>query len=174
MDWCRSLDDAAPNLIRPHNKTTFRMPYEYRIIRRVEFSETDMAGIMHYSNFYRFMETAEHAFFRSLGFSIVTSMTDPPVGWPRVHARCDFRRPLHFEDEVEVVLLVKEKRSKSITYQFRFYKLSEENRPEVAIGEITVVCVQRHSDGSMKAVAIPSGISKLIDEAPIELLGTMQ
>ncbi len=56
------------------------MPHEFTITRRVEFSETDMAGIMHYSNFFRFMETAEHAFFRSLGFSIVSTQTDPPIG----------------------------------------------------------------------------------------------
>ena len=62
------------------------MAYEFKAQRRVEFSDTDMAGIMHYSNFFRFMETAEHAFFRSLGFSIVTNATDPHVGWPRVHA----------------------------------------------------------------------------------------
>lgn len=146
------------------------MPYQYKITRRVEFSETDMAGIMHYSNYYRFMETAEHAFFRSLGFSIVTQMTDPPVGWPRVHARCDFKRPLHFEDEVEVWLLVKEKRSKALTYQFRFRKASDPAGVEIAIGEITVVCVQRQSDGGMKAVTIPKEIADQIEVAPAELL----
>lgn len=146
------------------------MPYQYKITRRVEFSETDMAGIMHYSNYYRFMETAEHAFFRSLGFSIVTQMTDPPVGWPRVHARCDFKRPLHFEDEVEVWLLVKEKRSKALTYQFRFRKPADPTGVEIAIGEITVVCVQRQSDGGMKAVTIPKEIADQIEVAPAELL----
>jgi len=44
------------------------MAYEFKVVRRVEFSDTDMAGIVHYSNFFRYMETAEHAFFRSLGF----------------------------------------------------------------------------------------------------------
>ena len=52
------------------------MPYEQRIRRRVEFSETDMAGIVHYSNFFRYMEAAEHEFFRALGFS-VTVMSCP-------------------------------------------------------------------------------------------------
>ena len=46
------------------------MAYEYKIVREVEFSDTDMAGIMHFSNFFRFMEAAEHGFFRSLGLSI--------------------------------------------------------------------------------------------------------
>ena len=43
------------------------MAYEFKATRQVEFSETDMAGIMHFSNFFRFMETAEHGFYRSLG-----------------------------------------------------------------------------------------------------------
>ncbi len=143
------------------------MPHEFTITRRVEFSETDMAGIMHYSNYFRFMETAEHAFFRSLGFSIVTEMTDPPVGWPRVHASCDFRRPLRFEDQVEVRLLVKEKNRKALTYQFRFRKVGDPSLGEVAVGEITVVCVQRQPNGEMKAVAIPSVIADQIETAPI-------
>ena len=32
------------------------MSYEFQITRRVEFFETDLAGIMHFSNFFRFME----------------------------------------------------------------------------------------------------------------------
>src|SRR5437763_15901059 len=100
------------------------MAYEFKAVRRVEFSETDMAGIVHYSNFFRYMESAEHGFFRSLGFSIVTQQADPPLGWPRVHAECEYREPLFFEDEIEVQMLVSEKRSKSLTYQFRIRKLN--------------------------------------------------
>jgi acyl-CoA thioester hydrolase len=118
------------------------MAYEFKAIRRVEFSDTDMAGIMHYSNFFRFMETAEHGFFRSLGFSIMTHNTDPPVGWPRVHAECDYKAPLHFEDEVEIHLFVSEKRSKSLSYVFKFTKLNATPPVEVARGGLTVVCVK--------------------------------
>ncbi len=46
------------------------MPYEFKLTRRVEFAETDMAGIVHFANFFRMMESTEHAFFRSLGFTI--------------------------------------------------------------------------------------------------------
>ena len=84
------------------------MAYEFKVVRRVEFSETDMAGIVHYSNFFRYMEAAEHGFFRSLGLSVVTRQVDPPVGWPRVHAECDYRKPLRFEDLVEIHLLITE------------------------------------------------------------------
>ena len=146
------------------------MAYEYKITRRVEFSETDMAGIVHYSNFFKYMETAEHAFFRSLGHSIVTKTIEPPVGWPRVHAQCDYKHPLLFEDEVEVQLLVEEKRSKALTYLFRFRKLNSTPPIEVARGRLTVVCVTHHAGGKMAACTIPKEIADKIEAAPQQLL----
>lgn len=146
------------------------MAYEFKINRRVEFSETDMAGIMHYSNFFRFMETAEHGYYRSLGFSVILSHYNPPLGFPRVHASCDFKRPLRFEDMVEVHMLVKERKAKSITYTFRFRNLSRTPVEEVARGVVTIVCVAQNPNGKMSAVPIPDEIAKLIEVAPPELL----
>jgi len=147
------------------------MAYQHKAKRRVEFSDTDMAGIMHYSNFFRFMETAEHGFYRALGFSVVMSGTDPRLGWPRVHAHCDYRKPLRFEDEVEIQLLVREKRSKSLAYLFRFWKQTDSGVEEVARGGLTVVCVAHLPDGAMSAMSIPEEINRLIEVAPPELLG---
>ena len=138
-------------------------------MRSVEFFETDMVGIVHYSNFFRYMEAAEHAFFRSLGISVVTRQVDPPVGWPRVHAECDYRQPLHFEDEVEIQLLVSEKKAKSLSYVFRFVKLNASPPVEVARGSLTVVCVL-HRDGKMQAANIPKAIADKIHVAPPALL----
>ena len=146
------------------------MPYEFKAQRRVEFSDTDMAGIMHYSNFFRFMETAEHGFYRSLGFSVVDPHLHPRVGWPRVHAQCDYRKPLRFEDLVEIHLLVTEKKSKALSYQFRFRKILADSTVEVARGALTIVCVAHHRDGTMKAVPIPAEIADKIEAAPPELL----
>ncbi|MBM3875478.1 MAG: acyl-CoA thioesterase [Verrucomicrobia bacterium] len=146
------------------------MPYEFKAVRRVEFSETDMAGIVHYSNFFRYMETAEHAFFRSLGFSIVMRDTDSPAGWPRVHVTCDYRHPLRFEDEVEIQLLVAEKKTKALTYEFRFRKLNATPQLEVARGRLTVVCVTRDATGKMSAAPIPEFIAAQIEVAPAEAL----
>lgn len=145
------------------------MAYEFKATRRVEFSDTDLAGIMHYANFFRFMETAEHGFYRSLGFSVVMPATDPRLGWPRVRAECDFRKPLRFEDMVEIHLLVAEKRNKAITYQFRFRKLNDEPVVEVARALITIVCVA-HQDGKMSAVPIPAEIGSRIEVAPPDVL----
>ena len=146
------------------------MAYEFKATRRVEFSETDMACIMHFANFFRFMETAEHGFYRSLGFSVVMPETDPRLGWPRVHAECDYHKPLRFEDLVEIHLLVSEKRSKALNLAFRFRKLNSSPVLEVARGALTIVCVTHHHDGTMGATIIPKEIADKIEVAPPELL----
>jgi YbgC/YbaW family acyl-CoA thioester hydrolase len=147
------------------------MPYEFQITRRVEFSETDLAGIMHFSNFFRFMESAEHAFFRSLGFSVAHSGDGLEVCLPRVHAECDYAVPLRFEDEVLVRLLVERKGRRSLTYQFRFCRLNGSRPEEVARGRLTVACVERQANGTMKAVPLPKAIADKIQQAPPQMLG---
>lgn len=89
---------------------------------RVEFFETDLAGIVHFANYYRFMEQAEHAFFRSLGLHIHASQVDGTVfGWPRVSATCSFKSPAYYGDELDIGLTVMRltRRSLTIAYEFR-------------------------------------------------------
>jgi acyl-CoA thioester hydrolase len=140
------------------------------VLRRVEFSETDLEGIMHFSNFFKFMETAEHAFFRAIGLSVVLSRAPVRLCLPRVHAECDYRAPLLFEDEVQVQLLVEKKSLRSLTFQFRFFRLNATPAREVARGRLTVVCAARREDGSLKAVALPPAIAARIQAAPPALL----
>lgn len=139
------------------------MAYEFTLTRRVEFSETDMAGIVHFANFFRFMEECEHAFFRSFGMSVVGEPGG--VSWPRVAVSCDFRQPLRFEDEVTTQLLVATVGSKSIRYVFVIRRGAE----EVARGQVTVACVQK-VNGQMRAVEIPADVRAKITVAPAELL----
>ena len=146
------------------------MPYEFQVTRRVEFSETDLAGIMHFSNFFRFMESAEHAFFRSLGFSVTGSRSRIAVCLPRVHAECDYAVPLRFEDEVQVRLLVERKGRRSLTYQFRFCRLNGFTPEEVARGRLTVASVELQANGGMKAVPLPKVIANYIQQAPAQML----
>jgi YbgC/YbaW family acyl-CoA thioester hydrolase len=145
------------------------MAYQFKIRRIVEFSDTDMAGIVHHAVFYRYMESAEHAFFRSLGLSVAPPKTPASVGWPRVHTEADFSAPLRFEDEVEIQLLVAEKKSKALTYAFRLRKLNAPETYEVARGKITVVCIKMVA-GKMKATNIPKEIADKIQVAPARLL----
>ena len=113
------------------------------------------------------MEEAEHAMWRSLGMSIVAAGHD--VGFPRVAVTCDYAAPLRFEDEVEIQLLVAQKKSKALTYAFRLRKLNAPKPYEVARGKITVVCIKK-VNGEMKATRIPKEIADKIQEAPARLL----
>ena len=140
------------------------MPSEFKLTRRVEFAETDMAGIVHFSNFFRMMESTEHAFFRSLGFTIHGHENGATIGWPRVSASCDYRAPLRFEEEVEIHLIVTEVRSRSIRYQFIFRKSADGT--EVARGQVAAVCATvEKTTGKLAPVPIPEAIRAQITAA---------
>lgn len=148
------------------------MSFRHTLTERVQFADTDMAGIVHFSNFFRYMERVEHDFFRAVGTSIWDSRptipTDERVGWPRVHASCDYRAPLRFEDEFTMELLVEEVRSKTIRYRIRFWKT---DGTLCAEGKLVAACVRKDpATGRMKAVSIPEHIRSRISEAPAELL----
>ena len=98
-----------------------------------------MAGIVHFSNFFRFMESAEHAFFRSIGLSLHRADGASMSGWARVKASCEYRQPLHYMDEVEIELVVRSKKKSSLAYDFVFRRVADRDGPtspdEVAFGE---------------------------------------
>jgi YbgC/YbaW family acyl-CoA thioester hydrolase len=146
------------------------MAHTFRDRRRIEFYETDMAGIVHFSNFFRFMESTEHAFFRSLGLSLHKDGPLGMSGWARVDAQCEFRRPLHYMDEVEVELAVREKKRTSLAYDFVFRRTADGRGPvapdEVATGRLSVVFVTAENGGPMKASAIPPDVARAIEVAP--------
>lgn len=150
------------------------MSYRHTITERVQFADTDMAGIVHFSNFFRYMERVEHDFFRSLDLSIREDPAKIPeqecVGWPRVHAACDYKAPLFFEEQFTMELLVEEVRTKTVRYLIRFWKLTGELCAE---GCIIAACVRRDPvTGRMKAVEIPARCLAKIEVAPAELLAT--
>lgn len=104
--------------------------------RLVEFSDTDMAGIMHFAAFFRYMESVEHEFVRSLGLSVHSEIDGQTVSFPRVSAKCDFSSPARCEDLLDAELTVKRIGNASLTYSIAF---SREGQP-VAVGEVTCVC----------------------------------
>ncbi len=93
------------------------MPSDIRLTRRVQFYETDAAGIVHFSWFFRYMEEAEHALWRAAGLSIHPASSE--IGWPRVATSFEFQRPLRFEDEFEVQLRIAEITRRTIRYTCR-------------------------------------------------------
>ena len=154
------------------------MSENFSIKKRVEFADTDVAGIMHFSNFFRFMEVCEHAFMRSLGFSVHPSGVESgendsevEVGWPRVHASCEYKKPLKFEEEVEIELRIEAVNTRTIELGFSFWKHPDDkqSRTLAATGKFTVVCVCWDEESKeMKAVEIPSGMRERLEKVRAE------
>ena len=138
------------------------MPSEFSITRQVEFHETDMAGIMHFANFFSWMESCETAFYRSMGLPLISFVPGQVVGWPRVNVSCAYRAPLRFNDTVMVKLFVKRLTAKSVTYIFQFRK----DGALCATGEVTAVCVTSDAKGAMAAQTIPAEVRAQLQEAP--------
>ena len=137
------------------------MPSEFSMTRLVEFAETDMAGIVHFANFFYWMETCETAFYRSLGVPSISFVPGEIVGWPRVNVSCTYRVPLRFNDAVEVKLFVKKIGTRSVTYVFQFRK----EGALAAQGEVTAVCVGAGEKGSLVSQPIPADIRAKLQEA---------
>ena len=130
------------------------MSTEFSILRRVLFAETDMAGIMHFSNYFRMMEEVEHAFFRSVGLSVAMQHDGMHVGWPRVSTSCDFFGPVRFEQEVELKLRITKLGEKSLSYEVDF--LLDGKR--MALGKTTSVCCELRPDGTIRSIPIPDAL----------------
>jgi YbgC/YbaW family acyl-CoA thioester hydrolase len=134
------------------------MSSEFRIVRRVQFAETDMAGVLHFSNYFRLMEEVEHAFWRSLELSVYLRDRNPPLSWPRVAVRCEYLAPLRFEDEVVLHMTITKIGERSIQYEVRFLHDDE----CCAVGHVTAVCCETGSGGEFTATPIPEPIRRLL------------
>jgi acyl-CoA thioester hydrolase len=121
--------------------------------RRIEFGDTDMAGIVHFSNFFRFMESAECAFLRQFGLSVKMDWEGTIIGFPRVSATCDYVSPARFEDVLDVAVTVERVGAKSVTYAFEFTRAGT----LIARGKVTSVCCRVGTQRPMESIEIPAG-----------------
>ena len=125
--------------------------------RRVAFSETDAAGIVHFSNYFRYFEDAEHELWRQAGLSIHPERSD--IGWPRVSASCDYHRPLRFEQEFDISVIIAEMSKRTIRYKGTITR----NGERVATANWKIACIAIQADGSMRSTEIPASILERLD-----------
>jgi acyl-CoA thioester hydrolase len=124
----------------------------FHTTRRVEFHETDMAGIAHFSNFFRWMECGEVEFLRSRGLSVALPWEGENLGFPRVSAKCDYVQAARFEDVLDIAVTVERIGEKSVTYGFEFRRGGE----VLARGTVTSVCCRFAAEHQLEPVPIPA------------------
>lgn len=116
-------------------------PARITIVRRIEWPDTDAAGVYHWSTVFRLVEAAEAALHDRIGTRDYTFGRTP-----RVHVSCDFRRELKFYDAVRVDFSVAEVGRSSIRYVFTLTREGEEE--PAAEGEMVGVHVTGQPDGT--------------------------
>ena len=140
--------------------------------RRVEFHETDAAGIAHFSSLIIFMEQAEHALLRSLGLSVASHATsqtkeqrheNSDLRWPRLRVEAQFESPVRFEDVLTIQTQIAAIGQTSVVYQHR---ISVDQRL-VATGSMKCVCCLVE-DSKLSSHKIPDAIRQLLSRYMID------
>lgn len=140
------------------------MPTPFRTSRRVEFADTDMAGIMHFANFFRFMEAAEQDFLRSIGLSVSMKWEGQSLGFPRVAVSCEYQKPARFEDVLEIAVTLVRVGQKSLSYRFDFSL----NAEPIARGRMTCVFCRIDTSNKLVGVEFPSFLRERFSEHLVE------
>ena len=124
---------------------------------RVHWVDTDTAGVMHFSNYFRYFEACEEEFYRSLGMNMNRLRDEFGVLLPRVEVSCKYKAACRFNDEIEVALIVREVGPKTVTYQFTVTRNSE------TAAEGVVKCIATSLD--WKAVELPEDFARVVKSA---------
>ena len=140
--------------------------------RRVEFRDTDAAGIVHFSAFFPMMEAAEHEMLRSLGISVLPRDTGergvPAVTWPRVSASCNYASAARFEDLLTITVRVARIGTTSVEYHVQFHR----GDCLIADGKMTAVCCRlihppaaggTEPEARLEKTPIPDSIRELLN-----------
>jgi len=132
----------------------------FRTQRRVEFADTDQAGLVHFARFFVFMETAEHELLRSLGTEVHREWEGREIGWPRVGASCRYLNAARFADRLDISVRVQRKGAKSLTYAFEFTRDGD----LLATGELSSVCCRVDGEHGLESIPIPSDMADRLVE----------
>jgi acyl-CoA thioester hydrolase len=126
---------------------------EVTIRRRIHWFDTDTSTKEHNSAPLRWMEEAEAELLHELGL-----VKELYGSLPRVHVEMDYRFPVRFWDEVEVMVAIDDLGRSSITYRFEVRRDGE-----VAVeGKVTAV----HIDSSGKATPFSDEHRRVLDGTP--------
>jgi 4-hydroxybenzoyl-CoA thioesterase len=127
----------------------------------VRFSDVDHAGIVYYPRFFHFFHLAFEELWRArLGARAYVELIDGErVGFPAVHAECDFKGPLRFGDDAEIELAVARLGEKSVTFRYRVHRASD----HALAAEGKVVCAVTDL-ANMVAIPIPARVRELLSD----------
>jgi YbgC/YbaW family acyl-CoA thioester hydrolase len=125
---------------------------------RVHWVDTDIAGVMHFSNFFRYFEACEEEFYRSISLPLAAIRDEYDVVLPRIEAHCQYKVRCRFDDLIDITMKVREVKEKTITYDFQVILQSDGK----LAAEGYVKCIAVNS--KWKVVSLPVKVARIIRE----------
>jgi 4-hydroxybenzoyl-CoA thioesterase len=131
----------------------------------VRFADVDHAGIVYYPRFSHYFHLAFEELWRQrIGPRAYSELLDRDrIGFPAVRAECDFKGPLKFGDDAEIVVSVSRLGAKSITFRYRVYRAADDVRARSLAAEGSVVCAVVDL-AAFVAVAVPDRVVALLTD----------
>jgi len=126
------------------------MPHHepFRFQTRIRYIDTDASGRIHYTAMFRYFESAEIEFLRTLG---ITYTVKRGIAFPRVHVECDFKLAILHDDLIDIeVRLTRVGRSSA---RFEFTTLKDGQL--AARGAVVIACMD---SATQRAAPIPDQI----------------
>ena len=116
---------------------------------RVRYAETDQMGVVYHSNHFIWFEVGRVELLRQFGFTYKEMEKDDDCFIAVVDARCRYKAPVHYDDEVVVRTYLKHVREKMIHFGYELRKADNGNL--LAEGETTHIV----ANSKMKPRALP-------------------
>ncbi|MGA8857813.1 MAG: thioesterase family protein [Candidatus Bathyarchaeia archaeon] len=123
---------------------------------RVHWVDTDTAGVMHFSNFFRYFEACEEEFYRSLSLPLTEIRDRLGVLLPRVEVHCQYKAACRLDELIDITLKVREVQEKTIIYDFQIIRQSDGK----LAAEGFVKCIAVNSE--WKAVPLPAEVARTV------------
>lgn len=124
---------------------------------QVRWGETDAAGIVFYPSFYAWMDEASHHYFTEIGYPTTKLFENEKIGIPLVEAKCVFKSPLMFGDQVVISSTISEVRNKVVVINHTFLK----NGQTVAEG-MEIRAWAGLNGPRLKAIPVPNEVREAI------------
>jgi acyl-CoA thioester hydrolase len=116
---------------------------------RVRYAETDQMGVVYHANFFVWFEVGRVEFLRAMGFSYREMEENDACFIAVVDARCRYKAPAHYDDEITVRTSLKNVRESVIHFGYELVRVSDGTL--LAEGETMHVV----TDAEMKRRTIP-------------------
>ncbi len=126
---------------------------------RVRYAETDQMGVVYHSNHFIWFEVGRVELLRQLGFSYKTMEREDDCFIAVADARCRYKAPIHYDDEVVVRTYMKHVRERMIHFG---YELRRAETGELLAEGETMHLV---ADARMKPRALPEKYMKVFRAA---------